>query len=179
MLMGMSLRCASRIIVAPSLLALVLVAQQAAASNMGERMAANVAGVEDKVIDLAEAIPESKYGWAPSDEVRSVSEVLGHIASANHFLAARMAGGDPPAGSGEWEKTVTTRADAVEKLKESFAALKKALAGADFDKPTKLFGGQEGTVGDLGLLAVGHGHQHLGQLIAYARANQVTPPWSE
>ncbi len=175
----MSVRSASGIILALPLLAVLLAGQRAAASDIGERMAANVAAVEEKVIGLAEAIPEGKYGWAPSDGVRSVSEVLAHIASANHFFAARMGGDGPPADSRDWERTVKTTADAVEKLKGSFAAVRKALAEADLDKPTKLFGGQDGTVGDFGLIAVGHVHEHLGQLIAYARSNQVTPPWSE
>ena len=175
----MSLATSCRIILALPLLALVLPSPQAAASDIGERMAANVASVEEKIIGLAEAIPEDKYGWAPSDEVRSVSEVLAHIASANYFFASRMGGGKPPADSREWEKSMKTRADALDKLKGSFAAVKKALAGADLEKPTKLFGGRDGTVGDFGLIAVGHVHEHLGQLIAYARSNKVTPPWSE
>jgi hypothetical protein len=29
------------------------------------------------------------------------------------------------------------------------------------------------------LIALGHSNEHLGQLIAYARANNITPPWSE
>ena len=28
------------------------------------------------------------------------------------------------------------------------------------------------------LMATGDMHEHLGQLIAYARANQIVPPWS-
>ena len=175
----MRLLSASRILLALPLLTLMLVGQQAAASDLGERMAANLADVEEKIVGLAEAIPEAKYSWAPADGVRSVSAVLAHVASANHFFASRIGGGKPPADVREWEKTMKTRADAVEKLKGSFAAIREALAGADLDKPTKLFGGRDGTIGDFALIAVGHGHEHLGQLIAYARSNQVTPPWSE
>ena len=29
------------------------------------------------------------------------------------------------------------------------------------------------------LILLSHSHEHLGQLIAYARSNDVTPPWSE
>jgi hypothetical protein len=29
------------------------------------------------------------------------------------------------------------------------------------------------------LIALAHSNEHLGQLIAYARTNGVTPPWSE
>lgn len=142
-------------------------------------MAANIEGVEGKLVQLAEAIPQAKYDWAPSEGVRSVSQVFMHIASANHFFASRMGGDKPPADSREWEKTTATQEDAVMKLKASFAVIKDAVKTADLSKATKLFGGRDGTVGDFGLIAVGHCHEHLGQLIAYARSNGVTPPWSE
>lgn len=29
------------------------------------------------------------------------------------------------------------------------------------------------------ILAADHSHEHLGQLIAYARMNRVVPPWSK
>lgn len=161
-----------------SLAGLVLLATPLSASEMSAKMAASLAAVEDKVIGLAEAIPDEKYSWSPSDKVRTVSQVLMHIASANHFFASRLGGSKPPADSGDWEQHVTTKAAAVNKLKESFAAIKEALEGADLNKTTKLFGGQEGTLADFGMIALGHGHEHLGQLIAYARSNDVTPPWS-
>ena len=142
-------------------------------------MAANLADVEEKVIGLAEAIPDGKYGWSPQDGVRSVASVLAHIATSNYFFASRMGGGRPPEGSREWEKTWSSRADAIETVKASFAAVRGALAEADLAKATRLFGGREGTIADLALIAVGHGHEHLGQLIAYARSNEIAPPWSQ
>jgi len=33
-------------------------------------------------------------------------------------------------------------------------------------------------VGDVWIRAVVHLHEHLGQSIAYARTNEVVPPWS-
>lgn len=165
---------------APALaLALAFLTAPLAASDMGARMAANLADVEGKLVGLAEAIPDAKFGWSPADKVRTVSEVLMHVASANHFFAGRLGAGEPPAESRGWEQTVTTKAAAIPKLQESFAAVKRALESADLGKATKLFGGKEGTLADFGLIAVGHGHEHLGQLIAYARSNGVTPPWSE
>ena len=160
-------------------LALALLATPLAAGEMGNSMAANIQDVEGKLIQLAEAIPQAKYDWAPSEGVRSVSQVLMHIASANHFFASRMGGGKPPADARDWEKTTATQKDAVMRLKSSFAVIKDAVKNADLSQATKLFGGRDGTVGDFGLIAVGHCHEHLGQLIAYARSNGVVPPWSQ
>ena len=39
--------------------------------------------------------------------------------------------------------------------------------------------GNPGTVEDMMLMAIGHVHEHFGQLIAYARSNEVVPPWSK
>lgn len=147
-------------------------------AGMGEQMAANLAGVEEKIVGLAEAMPEDKFSWAPSDGVRSVSETLMHVATANHFFAMKMGGAAMPEGAQQWEKTVTTKAGCVEKLKSSFAAVRSALEGADMGKAMKLFGGKDGTTADMALIAVGHGHEHLGQMIAYARSNEIAPPWS-
>lgn len=159
-------------------LALALLATPLAAGEMGNSMAANIEAVEGKLVQLAEAIPQAKYDWAPSEGVRSVSQVLMHIASANHFFASRMGGDKPPAEAREWEKTTATQKDAVMRLKASFTVIKDAVKAADLSKATKVFG-RDGTVGDFGLVAVGHCHEHLGQLIAYARSNGVTPPWSQ
>lgn len=160
------------------LLLAVFLAAPLGAGEIGESMAANLAGVGDKAAQLAEAIPGDKYGWSPSEGVRTVSEAMMHIATANYFFAMRMGGGKPPEGMREWEKTVTEKADVAAKLKGSFEAVTSALKGADMSQATKLFGGKEGTIADMALIAVGHGHEHLGQLIAYARANQIKPPWS-
>jgi len=52
------------------------------------------------------------------------------------------------------------------------------LSDADLAKPVKLFGRETTYEGVLFLMA-NHMHEHLGQSIAYARTNGVTPPWSK
>lgn len=47
----------------------------------------------------------------------------------------------------------------------------------NLERPLML-GGGETTVGDIWIRAVTHLHEHLGQSIAYARTNEVVPPWS-
>jgi len=138
----------------------------------------NFDGTQKKIVSLAEAIPAEKYTWRPADGVRSISEVFMHIAGANYMIPAAI-GAKPPAGlSRDMEKTVTEKAKVIEQLKQSFAHTRKALEAVDDQsKPTKLFG-QESTYGGAELVIVTHLHEHLGQAIAYARMNKVTPPWS-
>ena len=140
----------------------------------------SIADVEQKAVSLAEATPDKKYAWRPGKGVRSVSEVYMHMAGAN-FILPSFAGVKAPEGlSPEMEKTVTEKAKVVEALKSSFAHVKKAIENtpdADLDNTVKTFLGDM-SVRNLYLAAVNHGHEHLGQSIAYARMSGVTPPWT-
>jgi len=132
--------------------------------------------LQTKIVGLAEAMPEAKYTWRPEAGVRSVGEVYTHIADSNSGLPKIL--GAPAAAAPTERKT---KAEIVASLKESFAALRAAaqkLPDTDMDKPIKLPGR---TLSERALLIrnLGHLHEHLGQSIAYARTNGVTPPWSQ
>lgn len=140
--------------------------------------------VEKEILGLADATPADKYAWRPAPGVRSTSEVFIHIVGGNYGLAT-FAGIKPPAGwdmetMQKMEKTVTEKAKVIDELKKSFAHLRTGVAGladADLDKSVKFFG-QDFTVRGVLLIAANHEHEHLGQSIAYARMNGITPPWA-
>lgn len=136
--------------------------------------------VEKKIKDLAEAIPEDKYSWRPAEGVRSVQEVVVHISGGNYYLPS-MIGINPPEGMSEdMEKTITEKSEAISELTKSFEHVRNALkkmSDADLDKPAELFG-QKSNVRNALFILLGHTHEHLGQLIAYARSNGVVPPWT-
>ncbi|MGH7554247.1 MAG: DinB family protein, partial [Longimicrobiales bacterium] len=69
---------------------------------------------------------------------------------------------------------------AIAALEQSFAHVKKALAATPETKLADALPqlGENGSVRGLWLLEATHVHEHLGQLIAYARMNGVVPPWS-
>ena len=78
------------------------------------------------------------------------------------------------------EKSLTSKADIQKALKESFTSVKaniEAMSDADMEKSVNLFGTQTTARGAC-MLIMSHAHEHLGQSIAYARTNKVTPPWS-
>ena len=52
----------------------------------------------DKVMQLADAFSEDQYSWRPAEGVRSVSEAMMHVASANFFFAS-MLGSEVPDGT--------------------------------------------------------------------------------
>jgi uncharacterized damage-inducible protein DinB len=137
---------------------------------------------EGRFTQLAEAIPAEKYTWRPGAGVRSVSEVLLHVAGANQGLP-NFAGIKPPAGfeMQGYEQSTTDKAKVIAELKKSFAHIHAAanqMKDADADKPMKVFG-MDMTGRSFSFFMARHLGEHLGQLIAYARVNGVVPPWSD
>jgi uncharacterized damage-inducible protein DinB len=136
----------------------------------------------DKLVQLAEAIPAEKYSWRPAEGIRSVSEVLLHAAAAN-FNFMNFVGAPVPAGLDlkSLEKSTTKKDEVADILKRSIAhvdANVAAMSNADLDAQAKWFRGESSKREILFTLA-SHNHEHLGQLIAYARMNGITPPWSK
>ena len=138
--------------------------------------------VSKKILDLAGAVPADKYSWRPEKGVRSISEVYMHIVVANYFLPSFM-GVQPPAGiDRNTETSVTDKTKVLAMLHQSFDHVRTVVLktpDADLDKKVKVFGGTEMSERALIMVMGNHMHEHLGQSIAYARSNGVTPPWSE
>ena len=159
-----------------------------AASTFLEALATDVEGVESKVVGLAEALTAEQYNWRPGDGVLSAGEVFMHIAAYNYYYPS-LAGAEIPAGVGvtsdygtvsTFEASRTDRGEIIAAVTASFEHLGEAVgraSGADLDAEVMVFGSpssaQEAWYGTMT-----HLHEHLGQLIAYARTNGVVPPWS-
>ncbi len=137
--------------------------------------------VEGRLVSLAEAIPEEKFTWRPAEGVRSVAEVFNHAAGANYYLLSFMGGKMPEGFTPDYEKTVTKKADIIKMLKESFEYARNFIENykeENLDKEVELPFGKFSQRSVLFIL-MNHGHEHLGQSIAYARMNDVVPPWSQ
>ncbi|MFN2400137.1 MAG: DinB family protein [Gemmatimonadaceae bacterium] len=149
----------------------------------------DVTQLEKKMIDLAKAIPADKYDWRPAAGVRSIGEVLLHISADNYLLPAILGTaaeastgikGDDYKTAVAFENRKMNRDAIIAELEKSFVHLKKSLAGtqdAKLGEKVSMFG-QTFTVQQTWILATTHAHEHLGQMIAYARSNGVKPPWS-
>jgi uncharacterized damage-inducible protein DinB len=138
--------------------------------------------VSRQLIALAEAIPADKFAWRPGPGVRSTGEVFMHIALANFYLLS-ITGPKMPAEikSNDMEKTVTAKADVIDWLKRSLAAVKIAraqLKPGDLQRQVKI-NEKQVTVDGMYLRIIVHDNEHMGQLVAYARINGIVPPWSE
>jgi uncharacterized damage-inducible protein DinB len=143
--------------------------------------------LESKVMALAKAVPEDKYGWRPAAGVRSFGEVFLHIAASNKMIltiAAKQPTGEELKKLTDEEsagdKKHLSRAETLEALTQSFAAARKAIeplrsGGLSHDAE---FFGQRTTRRGVYVFMDAHIAEHLGQLIAYARMNGIVPPWA-
>lgn len=170
-------------------LALVCAVPAAAqAAGIITDLVGDVSGVEKKFVDLAKAIPPDKYDWRPAPGIRSIGEVLKHVASDNYLIPALL-GTPAEASTGittdyktaqAYEARKMTKDQAIAELQKSFAHLKKAMNATPADKlnASVSFFGQPYTTQKAWVGGTTHLHEHLGQLIAYGRSNGVKPPWS-
>ena len=138
-----------------------------------------------KVMALASAIPEDKYSWRPQAGVRSVGEVLGHFAGEWYYYLPQSVAGKPAPGYESPRESlpklekVAGKQAMLDELNTSWAYGRAQLAAAD---PAVLTGNYKPWGVSLAQAAfgmTGDQHEHLGQLIAYARTNGVKPPWSK
>ena len=169
------------------LLPLAFATSASAQGLMGD-MHRDVNDVQKKLVDLAKAIPEPAYSWRPTG-ARTTGEVLLHVAADNYLIPISM-GSPAPASTGinatdmkaveTFEKRKLTKDQIVAELEASFKHLHQAMGmttDANLTENIKFFG-QDWSRQRAMLATVTHLHEHLGQMIAYARSNNVAPPWS-
>jgi len=144
---------------------------------------ADIEVMRGKFVGLANAFPPDKYTWRPMDGVRSVSEVLMLIASEGYGFVPSAVGGKAGLAREEMQglSKITDKAQVIDHLNKAFAHAKKEVESAD---PATLTAkrrvmGQDRALPDIVIAVGGDMHEHLGQLIAYARTNHIVPPWSK
>jgi uncharacterized damage-inducible protein DinB len=146
---------------------------------------------EKRLVDIAEAMPAEKYGFAPSagefTGVRTFAEQLKHIAADNFLLGAGILGEKPPRDVGADERgadSVRTKAEIIAYLRDSFVYMHRAAITIDDLKspiPTPgISPWPDGTATRLGVAIEDcvHSWDHYGQLVEYVRMNGIIPPGS-
>jgi len=148
----------------------------------------SVTEVEKEFVPAAEAMPEDKYSFAPTNGefkgARTFAQQVKHVAAVNYILGATILAEKPPVelGGENGPDTLKTKADIVKFLKDSFAYVHKAVASvteANLLAPVKHpFGDGMVTRLWLSTLNVGHCFDHYGQMAVYLRMNSIIPPAS-
>jgi uncharacterized damage-inducible protein DinB len=130
----------------------------------------------DMVVNLAESIPESKYGYKPTPEVRTVREQLTHIVSENMFYMSMVAK-DPPPDRTKLE-ALQTRKEIMQALRDSYAYGEKTLAALTDETAveTIILRGQSVVRWYPVLYNIQDNMDHYGNLVVYVRLNGMVPP---
>ena len=146
---------------------------------------ADLETLRGKFVGLAEAFPQDKYAWRPMEGVRSVSEVL-MLAAMEGYSFIPNSFGAKAADLGSREemgklRTLADKTQVIDHLNKGFAHAKKELEALDAATLTgkRKVMGRDLAVTDIALAIGGDLHEHLGQMIAYARMNHIVPPWSK
>jgi hypothetical protein len=144
--------------------------------------------IESEFVPAAEAMPEDKYNFAPTNGefkgVRTFAQQVKHVAAVNYLVAAAILGEKPPVDTGgeNGPDSVKSKADVIKFAKDSFAYAHKAIATITADNfmgevPSPFGKGKSTRVGLAGVFAW-HGFDHYGQMAVYLRMNAIVPPAS-
>jgi uncharacterized damage-inducible protein DinB len=147
-----------------------------------------ITNLQSEFVPAADAMPEDKYDFAPTNGefkgVRTFAQQVKHVAAVNYEIGAALLEQKSPVDlNGEaGPAAITSKADILQYLKESFEYVHKAVASINetnfVGTVRSPFG--EGKVSRLGLASSisWHGYDHYGQMVVYLRMNGIVPPAS-
>ena len=151
-----------------------------------------LSALEGDFVPAAEAMPEDKFGFAPTQGefkgVRTFALEIKHVAHTNLMLFSMILGEKLPANVDPKEdngpEKMTSKAEIVKYIKDSFALghrAMKTLTEANLTERLKDPTGS-GNPGPSRLgaasLSVWHSFDHYGQMVEYLRMNGIVPPAS-
>ncbi len=117
------------------------------------------------ITEAGKRVPAAQYDYRPAESVRTLGQLIGHIADGNAFFCGKAAGGNP-----EWAETVALsgagKDELLQKLEASIAACTKAYHTSNAARVREL------------VANLGHASLHYGNLVTYLRMLGITPPSS-
>ena len=131
--------------------------------------------VKTYVTATAEQVSEDLYSFQPTDEVRTMGALLGHIADASLFFCNGASGLEmPDIGNAE---EMTSKAELQQALADAFAFCDSAFDAVDAnaDEAVDFFNAEHSRVGVLAFNNA-HNYEHYGNLVTYMRINGMVPP---
>ena len=135
--------------------------------------------IKGVVARTAEKVPEELYSFKPTPEVRSIGQLLGHIADSQFGMCAAAAGEKPPQTG--IEKNFQSKAQLSKAVVESNAYCDKVIAGLNDAKGMEIVQFFTGPTPRLHVLTfnIAHSYEHYGNLVTYMRLKGIVPPSSE
>ncbi|MGH7593799.1 MAG: DinB family protein [Gemmatimonadales bacterium] len=131
------------------------------------------------IAQSAEDMPEDKYGYKPTPEVRSFGQLIAHVAGSQYMYCA-AATGDSARSEDAIEKTRTTKSELIAALRESTEYCGKAYSQSDAStrRSITMFGQKQTRLWAL-MSNAAHDDEHYGNIVTYLRLNGMVPPSSK
>lgn len=172
----------TRTFLAAAVVALFVPTSALAQSNpFTDAAKAQFAQIKTNIIRTAEKVPEDLYAFKPTPEVRSLGQLLAHIADGN-FGICGAGSGMKPTMSGIEKSTGGNGKAAIQKaLAASFEFCESAWASMDNTKSPEVVKTFLGTQPRFSVLSFNTSHvwEHYGNLVTYMRLKGIVPPSSE
>jgi uncharacterized damage-inducible protein DinB len=131
------------------------------------------------ITQAAEDMPEAKYSYKPTPDVRTFGELVAHVAGSQYMLCA-AAIGDSARAEDAIEKSKKSKADLVAAMRASNDYCARAYQQTDDASAgtVKIFG-QERTRLYVLMQNTTHDAEHYGNIVTYLRLNGMVPPSSK
>ena len=129
--------------------------------------------MQDKIMRAADTMPESKYSYRPTKDVRSFGEIVTHIADISYFLCSSIKGEANPATP----TAKTSKTEIIAYLKGSFQycdGVDPKFTDVHLNDPADFFGLKTNKMFLL-TQAGNHDALHYGNLVTYLRLNGLEP----
>jgi uncharacterized damage-inducible protein DinB len=138
--------------------------------------------IGNKLIAMAQDLPEDKYDYKLQKDQRTFALNLLHAAAFEYVVTRRVSGTNigPDFGEGDnpTRDAFKTKADVVKFVQQAVAdgaSVIRQQGDAGLDKTSK-WGKQFVHNSYLWMFAIEHSGEHYGQLVVYYRANNLVPP---
>ncbi len=128
--------------------------------------------MQDKIMKAADAMPESKYSYRPTKDVRSFAEILNHVADISYILCSNVKGEANPATA-----TAKAKNKIMARLKSAFDYCDGVYSGftdVHLNDPADFWGVKTNQMFVLTQVA-NHDALHYGNLVTYLRFNGLVP----
>lgn len=171
-----------RTILAAAFVALFVPAPTFAQSNsFTDAAKAQFATIKQNVIRTAEKVPEDLYEFKPTPEVRSLGQLIAHIADGNFGICGAGSSMKPTMSGIEKSSGGKGKAALQKALAASFEFCESAWASMDNTRSpemVKTFLGMQPRFSTL-QFNTSHVWEHYGNLVTYMRLKGIVPPSSE
>lgn len=141
-------------------------------------------GVSRNMKEAAEKMPEEKYSFQPSKDVRTFAQFIGHIINAQ-YRSCSLVKGEANPNKQDFEKEVTKKAAIVQAITASNEYCAAAFTSANdkwmLETVTQQMGGNAMQVPRAAILAgtTSHTNESYGSVAVYMRLNGLVPPSTE